>query len=715
MNVQQIAKWAVYASLFLVPFLALYISSSLYFPFITGKNFAFRVLVEIAVAGWIVLALADKVYRPRLSVVGISFALLIVWMAIANSFGMNPHKAFWSNFERMEGWVTLVHVFAFFLVAGSVFAVDHLWEKWRAAFVASAAIVTGYGLLQIIGAKQIHQSGTRIDASLGNAEYLAGYLLFAVAFTLWQALDLKKGFLRYSLFVLTALELLVLFKTGTRGTFVALVAALVFGGFLWLIEAGKKGRKGAAIFLGIVLIIVGGFWTVRDSAFVQNDPNLARIASISIKELGTRLTIWDMALEGAKERPVLGWGQEGFNYVFNKYYEPSLYAQEPWFDRAHNIYIDWLIAGGAPALILFLLLFGSAIWAAYRLKDMPQHERILILAAFAGYGVQGLVVFDNLFTYVPLAFLLAYVHARSSRPVSELEKLPQLRGTSLDLVAAPIIGIATLLVIYFVNVPNYIAAKELIKALTPQSTVDTRTAYFRKALDRDPFATQEIREQLLGFAQSVAGSKVPEERKREVVVFAREQMEQEIERAPEDARLHILYASFLRGIGDLEKSREESARAHELSPKKQNIIVEQGIAAWQAEDLKAALAHFEGAYALEPENDEAAAYFAAGQMINGDVPAAKAFMVERFGTTTVDHLVFVLAYQQVRAWNDLIALLTYRYDTRKDAISGYQLASAYAQVGRFSEARALTREIMAKYPESASNGSLLLMQIDRAQ
>jgi len=43
-----------------------------------------------------------------------------------------------------------------------------------------------------------------------------------------------------------------------------------------------------------------------------------------------------MAWEGVKEKPLLGWGQENFNLVFNKYYEPSLYGQEVWFDRVHN-------------------------------------------------------------------------------------------------------------------------------------------------------------------------------------------------------------------------------------------------------------------------------------------------------------------------------------------------------------------------------------------
>jgi len=50
----------------------------------------------------------------------------------------------------------------------------------------------------------------------------------------------------------------------------------------------------------------------------------------------SRFIVWNMAWKGFEEHPVLGWGQESFNYVFNKYYNPKLYNQEQWFDRTHD-------------------------------------------------------------------------------------------------------------------------------------------------------------------------------------------------------------------------------------------------------------------------------------------------------------------------------------------------------------------------------------------
>lgn len=66
-------KWAMYACLAIIPFLAFYVSgfgfgaewNSMLFPYITGKNFAFRILVEIAAAAWIMLMILDKNFRPK--------------------------------------------------------------------------------------------------------------------------------------------------------------------------------------------------------------------------------------------------------------------------------------------------------------------------------------------------------------------------------------------------------------------------------------------------------------------------------------------------------------------------------------------------------------------------------------------------------------------------------------------------------------------------
>ena len=59
-----------------------------------------------------------------------SVASFVAIIGIADLFGANPLKSFWSNFERMEGWITLIHLLGYFLVVGTVLNTQKLWTKF---------------------------------------------------------------------------------------------------------------------------------------------------------------------------------------------------------------------------------------------------------------------------------------------------------------------------------------------------------------------------------------------------------------------------------------------------------------------------------------------------------------------------------------------------------------------------------------------------------
>jgi len=716
MTTKTIARWVAIIALFIIPFLGLYISNGLYFPFITGKNFLFRALVEIALAAWLVLAVCDAKYRPRFSWTLAWYGILVLWMVLADALAVNPHKAFWSNYERMDGWVTLAHLLVFFVVLAAVLSAEKLWRKWWLAFIAGNALVSLYGLSQLAGWKAIHQGSTRIDATIGNAEYFAGYLLFAIAITLWQAFETREkgqAWLRYSLFGLAIVQAVLLFATGTRGTLIGLVAAGIFGSALWIFEAGKQGRKVAAAVFAVLVLVVGGLFVARDASFVKDNPNLDRLASVfTLKQaLGPRLTIWHMATEGIKEKPVAGWGQEGFNYVFNQYYEPSMYAQEPWFDRAHDIFLDWAIAGGIPALVFFLLTLVAAAWALYR-APVSRFERVLLLSALAGYAVQGLAVFDNLFTYIPLVAIFALAHANSSRPVRAFERAPELNDTRLDTLAGPAALVVGVLLVYFVNVPSVLAGRELIAGLTPSNSADARLASFKEAVSRHGLAHQEITEQLISFAgQAATDGSIPQQTRQDIVDFAGAQMNAELTRAPKDARLHIQYALFYRIISDYDDAMKESAAARALSPKKQTIIIEQGLEAFQAGKYADAKDLFMQAYQLDTGYADPAGYAASAMIATGDIAGGKTLLTQAYGTTTVDNPLLVVAYYDAKDWNDLIAVLELKLKDEPTAMNGFQLAAAYSESGRRDDAIAQVRATIAAHPDAEAQGDALLEQL----
>jgi hypothetical protein len=78
-------KYIILAGLFAVPFVPLVVSSSLFFPFIAGKGFAFRVIVEIIFACYLVLAVRDESFRPKFSWILGSISAFLIVMAFACS------------------------------------------------------------------------------------------------------------------------------------------------------------------------------------------------------------------------------------------------------------------------------------------------------------------------------------------------------------------------------------------------------------------------------------------------------------------------------------------------------------------------------------------------------------------------------------------------------------------------------------------------------
>ncbi len=171
---KQIARWVALGALFLIPLTPLIVSNSLFFPFITGKAFYFRIVIEVAVAAWAVLAVMDKEYRPRFSWVFVAVLAFVAWMFVADLFAVNVQKAFWSNFERMEGWVLLIHLLGFFFAASAVLRAEKLWRGWFLTSLGASLIVSGYALLQLAGVFAIHQGGYDSILAIGWRQQVSG-------------------------------------------------------------------------------------------------------------------------------------------------------------------------------------------------------------------------------------------------------------------------------------------------------------------------------------------------------------------------------------------------------------------------------------------------------------------------------------------------------------------------------------------------------------
>ena len=623
-------KALVFGAIFAVPFVALYVENSYFFPFITGKNFAFRIIVEIGFAAWALLALLDARFRPKFSWVLGSFGVLLVVMFFANLFGQHPPSSFFSNFERMDGYITLVHVFLYSLLLGSVLSTKRLWHYFLNTALVAATGVALYALAQYGG---LAEGPGRLQSFLGNAAYLAIYMLFHIFIAFWLFVENKNPLARVIYALLAVMFIFVLLETGTRGTFVGFATgSLAMVAYIALFGARfKEFRRYALGTLAILIVGIGGLFVARDSAFVQENPNLARFANISLDDLTTRATIWGMAWEGVKDRPVLGWGQSNFNYVFNREYKPELYDQEQWFDRAHNVFFDWLIAGGFLGLAAYLGIFiASAYYLFLRPLLRPDDtsfdvlERGVLIGVLVGYFTHNLVVFDNIVSYIFFAVILGVIHARVATPIPAIEKA-RVDQAIVTQFATPVALVVVGVAIYTLHVPGMTASAAIIDAFQARGNPSAQLEAFERAIEADSFAKQEVVEQFAQRAIGVARSQeVAPEVRQQFVSRAEAELEELVAYKPGDARIHVFFASFYRGIGQPEQAREQIAIARELSPQKQSIITQQGVIELATGNYEAATEFFREAYELAPENVEAREFLAASLLYEGRVASATA-------------------------------------------------------------------------------------------
>ncbi|MBI5663777.1 MAG: O-antigen ligase family protein [Nitrospirae bacterium] len=415
--------WGIKGIIFLVPFIPICVTRSMVFPYITGKNFIFRILIEFAAVLWLGLISANKAYRPRNSALTLSVLIFTFIVGLADLLGVSPYNSFWSNYERMEGYITILHLALYFLIAGSVLRINKDWKIFINLFVVVSCFVSLYSL--IIPVKVAPESltyhtmyyGSRPHGTIGNPPFLASYLLLSVFLGLILLFNTHRIYLKlvYSLPVI--INSIVIYFTASRGAILAAaigtVIFILFHILLTNFSLKKKLIKKAALSLVIVLMVVSvGFIAAKHTDFIKRDRTFSRFATMfSDDSAQGRFLAWKYAWEGIKERPVLGWGQENFIGVYSVNTIP-LVREQIWFDRAHNIIIEWLVSAGILGLFSYLAIFGAAFYilrTSFRKKTVSINEAVTIVTALVVYFIHNLFTFDTINTYLLFFTLLAYI------------------------------------------------------------------------------------------------------------------------------------------------------------------------------------------------------------------------------------------------------------------------------------------------------------------
>ncbi len=440
-----------------------YIAQQVY-PYTFSKELFFQAVVELIFGFWLALVIIEPRFRPKLTPAMKALLIFLAVLTLAAFLGLDPWRSFWSTYERGIGVIAIYHLAALGLVLSS------LWQEipWRKLFLASlwtsvivsllAWLQSGIPNLLLIEEKAARGAGFfRPGSTLGNPTFLDGYLIFNIFIAVYLLLDElrdaklparlrmdevqaggrihanvannyphKSGEIRINprstllisafLFLSVILNVVTIFLSQTRGDILAISAGFLVLLILFSLKPPelrfsflKARRIYAAVFLTVVIFGLG-FWFTRRSPFWSRLPGLNRFQEVSFggSDLLPRLIALQTAWKGFLERPVLGWGPENFNLVFNKYYDPralTVSYQETRFDKPHNFVFEYLIWGGLLLASAYFTFLAITFWQAWRFNRLFGD---VMLAGFATYFVANFFVFETIGPLLMLYLIFGY-------------------------------------------------------------------------------------------------------------------------------------------------------------------------------------------------------------------------------------------------------------------------------------------------------------------
>ena len=721
MNKKNIILYMILGGLFLVPFIPFIVLHGTFFPFITGKGFIFRILVEIVFGLYLILAFSDKNYRPKFSWITKSVLFFTLVTLVADLFSANVYKSLWSNYERMEGFVLIIHLAAYYIVASSVLNAS-LWKKFWNISIFSSVIMSFYGVFQLLGKLTINQGGVRLDGTFGNATYLAIYLVFHIFLCLYLAVESNKTkWLRWIYVLIAVFEIIILYFTATRGATIGLVGGLLLTGMILAFKEKEnlKLRKLAYGLLGAVAIVVVGFLALRNSQLVKNSPVLSRFATLSASEFKSqgRYFVWPMGIKGFLQRPILGWGQESFNFVFNKYYDPRmLTGQEQWFDRTHDVILDWLINGGIVGLASYVLLYVAMFYHIWRRKsNLKLAEKSILTGMISAYIFHNIFVFDNLISYIFFFSILAFVHGKTA-VLDEIKGKLYLKVFSKDVlnyVITPIVLILTVATIYFVNVSAILANRTLIKAISQEpGGLKDNLASFKQVYAYNSFGNSETTEQLSQIATQVMALQIDPTTKNQFIQFAYDKVEQKVKETPHDARYLVFAGSLFNRTSQYDKAIDYLNRALVESPKKQTIIFELGTSYLAKRDYQKVFELFKRAYDLDQTAPESKIIYAVGAIYAKNEAVLKEVLPQIDQSMIIFDNRIIKAYADIGDYNTVIAILNKRLEKDpNDLQNKLSLAYSYSTIGQKQKAIGIIEDLIKHDPSFKTQGESYIKQI----
>src|SRR6266550_210579 len=417
-------RTAIIALLLASLLVPLIVGYDFFFPYVAPRNIFFRVVVEVGAAALVLaLSFGRKTLDLRSEPI---FWSLVAFLAVASVSALlspAPMHSFFGDFERMGGVWAWFHLVLFFLLLRTLRDEDWSWILNGALVVSlvvgAIAIGQHFGLGLGLRSRSADAVAGASSSTLGNSGLLAAYLLMNVALAGYLAAMSERYRLLY--FLAGGANLLALIYAENRSSVIGLVLGGIVGGFIFGMVSAAPRRKWIALASAAMLAVAAAGVTAGIRAFpatavTRHVPTvLQRLASTNPTGSDQSRTMqWRAAIEGFKDRPLLGYGLGNHNLVWSAHFDPGIYRIDTdIYDRTHNQFLETLATAGLSGTIAFLgiwIAIGLTLVRAYRAGRLSA-PAVAVLAglqiAYATYLFFWFVDLNSTMLWILIAALIA--------------------------------------------------------------------------------------------------------------------------------------------------------------------------------------------------------------------------------------------------------------------------------------------------------------------
>jgi len=482
----------------------------IYIPgFVFPGSFPRIIFLYIAVSITLILWLLYSFKQGRVVIQKnwLTVAILgyIAILFISGLAGGHFEYAFFGMFSRMTGIVTMLYISFWFLMASSILRKQD-WIYLFRLLLLSGVILAVISFLNLNGFDIEFFSFLSQGGSLfGNNTFSGIYYLFAFFFgivlfiketsrtwrisyalamfviifnpdifnfQIWQNVSMIKDIFRNPLLAL-----------GTaRASSMTMVGGVVILAVMYLIHKIRyisfniKNVLFGLILFCLLMASVVFVW----SATSQKG---AGYEFLSSQNDFPRPIVWGQSIEAFKNKPLFGYGPNGFEYAF----QDTLNSDIPflkggkWFDKAHNGLIDPLVETGIFGMLGMFLIFLAVCWYSFTHYRRTNDFSVLVVVLLLVLHMIQIQTSFNINTsflmiFILLGFVASYEPSHTSYALSRSTKI-LLLSLGSGIILASMVFTAIIPAKHGYNIPSAMTSGNFNKRMSLYKSLQSLYGY----------------------------------------------------------------------------------------------------------------------------------------------------------------------------------------------------------------------------------------------